>query len=137
MEELETVGAVETERRSGGGLWKALLFLMILAVIGGTFAVYHFGADGHIMINGQTVDNLQPWEVVGGVILGILGLIVGLVGGVVGILIGLGAALLAISLAFIGVAGSLFIVTGIVLGPFLLIALIFLMIRRSQRPEVI
>ncbi|NRA30990.1 MAG: hypothetical protein HRU11_12115 [Parvularculaceae bacterium] len=129
MEEIE-------ERRSGGGVWKFLLFLVILAVAGGTFAVYQWG-DGFIYINDKGLEDLQPWEVVGGVIIGILGLIVGLVAGAIGLLIGLGAALLAIALAMLGIFSGLFITAGVLLGPFLLLAAIILMMRRRTNPEVI
>lgn len=123
--------------RRGGGLWKFLLFIMIVAVALGTFAVYHYGADASISINGRSVDDLQPWEVVGGVIIGIIGLIIGLLGGAIGLLIGLSAAVLAVALAFLGIAAGLFITAGVVLGPFLLIAAIILLVRRRTHPEVI
>lgn len=129
MEEIE-------ERRSGGGVWKFLLFLVILAVAAGTFAAYQWG-DEVIYINGRGIEDLQPWEVVGGVAIGILGLIVGLLAGVIGLLIGLGAALLAISLAMLGIFSGLFITAGVLLGPFLLLAAIILLARRRTNPEVI
>ncbi|GGY40715.1 hypothetical protein [Parvularcula lutaonensis] len=130
MEEIE-------DRRGGGGVWKFLLFLMVVAVALGTYAVYHFGADADIYINGRTVDELQPWEVVGGVIIGIFGLIIGLIGGAIGLLIGLGAAILAIALAMLGIMTGLFITAGVILGPFLLIAAIILLLRRRSHPEMI
>lgn len=129
MEELE-------ERRSGGGIWKFLLFVTIVAVAMGTFAAYQWG-DGYVYINDRGIEDLQPWEVVGGVIIGLLGLIVGLLAGAVGILIGIGAAVLAISLAMLGILSGVFITAGVLLGPFLLLAALILLMRRRTNPEVI
>lgn len=124
------------ERRTGGGFWKFMLFLTIVAVAMGTFAAYQWG-DGVVYINDRSIGELQPWEVVGGVVIGIVGLIVGLIAGAIGLLIGLGAALLAISLAMLGIMSGVFIVAGIVLGPFLLLAAIILLVRRRTNPEVV
>ena len=124
------------ERRSGGGVWKFLLFLMVVAVAMGTYSVYQWG-DGVITINGREISDLQPWEVVGGVAIGIVGLIVGLLAGAVGIMIGLGAALLAISLALLGVLSGVFITAGVLLGPFLLLAAIILLMRRRTNPDMV
>ncbi|MEM1381618.1 MAG: hypothetical protein AAGH41_13440 [Pseudomonadota bacterium] len=129
MEEIE-------ERRSGGGVWKFLLFLMIVAVAMGTYAAYQWG-DGVVTINDRAISEFQPWEVVGGVIIGILGLLVGLLAGVIGLLIGLGAAILAISLAMLGILSGVFITAGVLLGPFLLLAAVILLMRRRTNPEVI
>jgi len=129
MEEIE-------EQRSGGGFWKFLLFLMILAVVGGTVAAYQWG-EGFIYINDRGIEDLQPWEVAGGVVIGILGLIVGLFAGAIGLLIGLGAAILAIALAMLGIFSGLFITAGVLLGPFLLLAAVILLARRRSNPEVI
>lgn len=128
---------VEAKRGGGGGVLKFMLFLIIVAIALGTFAMYQYGAEWGVTVNGQTVDELQPWEVVGGVIIGIVGLIIGLLGGAIGLLIGLGAALVAIALAFAGVMVGLFVTAGIVLGPFLLLAAIILLARRKSQPEVV
>lgn len=122
------------ERRSGGGVWKFLLFLMIVAM--GTYAAYQWG-DGAIYIDGRSVSDLQPWEVVGGVIIGILGMIVGLAAGAVGLLIGLAATVLALALAMLGILSGLFITAGVLLGPFLLLAAVILLMRRKSQPEVV
>jgi hypothetical protein len=124
-------------RRGGGGIWKFLLFLMIVAVAMGTWAAYQYGAEWEMSINGRSFDELQPWEVIGGVIIGILGLIIGLIGGAIGIIIGLLAAAFAILMAFLGIFAGLFITAGVVLGPFLLLAAIILLMRRRSHPEVI
>lgn len=124
-------------RRGGGGALKFVLFLLIVAIAAGTYVAYQYGSDWNLTVNGRTIDDLQPWEVVGGVIIGILGLIVGLVGGVVGILIGLAATVVALALAFGGVAIGLFITAGVLLGPFLLLAAIILLARRKSHPEVV
>ncbi|MEM9840685.1 MAG: hypothetical protein AAF830_16230 [Pseudomonadota bacterium] len=124
------------ERRSGGGVWKFLLFLMIVAVAMGTYAAYQWG-DGYIEINGRGMEDLEVWEVIGGVIIGILGLIVGLAAGAVGLLIGLAATILALALAMLGILSGLFITAGVVLGPFLLLAAVILLMRRRKNPEVV
>lgn len=129
---------VQVRRGGGGAVLKFMLFLIVVAIAGGTYVAYTYGADWGVTINGETIDDLQPWEVVGGVIIGILGLIIGLVGGVLGLLIGLAAALVAIALAFGGIAFGLFITAGVILGPFLLLAAVILLIRRSSaEPEVV
>jgi hypothetical protein len=123
--------------RRGGGFWKFLLFLMIAAVAMGTWGAYQYGAEWDLVVNGRTFDELQPWEVVGGVIIGILGLIVGLVGGAIGLVIGLLAGAFAILMAFLGIFAGLFVTAGVVLGPFLLLAAIILLMRRRSHPEAI
>lgn len=128
---------VEVRRSSGGGVLKFMLFLIVVAIALGTFAAYQYGGEWGMTINGATIDQLQPWEVVGGVIIGIIGLILGLVGGAIGLLVGLAAAAVAIALAFGGIAIGLFLTAGVVLGPFLLLAAIILLARRKSEPEVI
>lgn len=127
-------------RSGGGGVAKFMLFLFVVLIAAGTWAAYNYGGDASISINGRDFNELQPWEVVGGVIIGIFGLIIGLLGGAVGILIGLLATVLALALAFMGIFFGLFITAGVVLGPFLLVAMLFLLMRRGggrQRQEQI
>lgn len=112
-----------------------LVALLLVAVVAaGVWAVYQYG-DGQVMVNGRSVEDLQPWEVVGAVIIGIIGLVVGLAAGAVGLVIGLVGAVLAIVVGFIGVAAGLFITAGVLLGPFLLIAAIFLLFRRRGNDD--
>ena len=128
---------VPEERKNGGGVGKFVLFLAIIAIASGTFAVYHYGADGHIIINGRGVDDLAPWEVVGAVIIGLLGLIVGLIGGLIGVIVALAAASVAIALGLLGIFAGIFLTAGFLLGPLLLIILIVMIIRRRTNPDVI
>lgn len=109
-----------------------LVFLALLAL--GTYAAYTYG-DAHIYIDGRTIEELEPWEVIGGVAIGILGAIFGLAMGVVGLVIGLAAAIVSIVLALAGVAAGLFITAGTLLGPFLLIAAIILLLRRPKASD--
>jgi hypothetical protein len=130
----------DLERKTGrgtGAVWKFLLFLMIVAVVMGTWATYQYGAEWNVSINGRGIDELQPWEVVGGVVIGLVGLVVGLIGGAIGLIIGLLAAALAIMLAVLGIAAGVFFTAGFFLGPFLLLAAIILLIRRRTHPETI
>ncbi|MEE4210538.1 MAG: hypothetical protein V2I43_14895 [Parvularcula sp.] len=128
---------VEGERKRGGGAMKFALFIMIMLVAAASVAVYHFGADGSIMINGRGVDQLAWWEVVGGVLIGLVGLVIGLAGGAIGLVVGLLAAFLAIALSLLGIFAGLFITAGVVLGPFLLIAAIIILMRRRTHPDVV
>jgi hypothetical protein len=127
----------ETVEKKGGGALKFALFIMIMLVAAASVAVYHFGADGAIMIDGRTVDQLAWWEVVGGVLIGFVGLFLGLAGGLIGLVIGLGAAFVAIALSLLGIFAGLFITAGVVLGPFLLIAAIIILMRRRTNPDVV
>jgi hypothetical protein len=108
-----------------------ILLVFIGLIVAGTWAAYTHG-EGHIYIDGRTVSELEPWEVVGGVIIGIFGAIIGLAGGALGLIIGLAATVVAFALGLMGVAAGLFITAGVVLGPFLLIAAIILLMRRGQ-----
>lgn len=120
------------QRGKSSVLMMSLIVLLILTAIG-TAAAYNYG-EGHLIIDGRTVSEMQPWEVVGGVIAGIIGLIVALVLGVAGLIIGILAMMIALALAFAGVAVGLFISAGTVLGPFLLLAAIILLLRRNRQP---
>lgn len=115
---------------SGMGLW-ALLFVIVALIAAGTWGAYTYG-EGVFTIDGRTISELEPWEVIGGVIIGILGLLVGLVAGAIGLVVGLIAAVASIALGLAGVAVGLFITAGTLLGPFLLIAAIILLMRRRQ-----
>lgn len=121
------------QRGSGTGLMVTLLLIVGVIALG-TWAAYTYG-DSHIVIDGRSVDQLEPWEVVGGVILGIVGLVIGLTMGAIGLLIGLVAMVGSLALAFAGIAVGLFITAGVVLGPFLLLAAIILLVRRGGRSQ--
>jgi hypothetical protein len=125
----------QTETKKGGGFGKFVLFLFVALVAMGIFSAYHW--NDFIEINGQAAQDLEIYEVVGAVILGVVGLFIGLVGGAIGILAALVAAVIGISLALIGVLSSIFIVAGVIFGPFLLIAAIILLMRRRHRPEMV
>lgn len=121
---------LQSQRGNSGGVM-LIVILFIAIVAAGTWAAYTYG-EGHVMIDGRTISELEPWEVVGGVILGILGLFIGLTMGILGLLIGLIAAVVSIVLALAGVFVGLFITAGTLLGPFLLLAAIILLMRRKK-----
>lgn len=123
-------------RRGGGAGVAATITLFILfgIVAAGVWAVYHFG-DGHIQIDGRGLDDLDFWEVVLGVVIGVVGAIIGVLGGLFGVIVGLGAALMALVLAAAGVAAGLFITAGVLLGPILLLAAIVMLVRRAGREK--
>ncbi|MEO1041581.1 MAG: hypothetical protein AAFX52_04760 [Pseudomonadota bacterium] len=127
----------EREKKSGGGIAKFFLFLMILAIAAGTYALYQHGADGNITINGRGVDDLALWEVVGAVMIGFLGLVVGLIGGLIGVVVALAAASIAIVLGLLGIFAGIFLTAGFLFGPILLIILIVIVIRKRTNPDVI
>ena len=124
---------IQRNTQSGNGTTLTVLLVLFIALVAaGTWAAYTYG-DGHIVMNGQTIDELQPWEVVLGVVIGILGAIIGILAGFVGIIIGLLAAAFSIALAFVGVAASLFVVAGVLAGPVLLLALVIYLFTRNNR----
>ncbi len=123
---------IQRNTQSGNGTTLTVLLVLFIALVAaGTWAAYTYG-DGHIIMNGQTIDELQPWEVVLGVVIGILGAIIGILAGFVGIIIGLLAAAFSIALAFVGVAASLFVVAGVLAGPVLLLALVIYLFTRNS-----
>ena len=107
-----------------------VLFIAVIAA--GVWAVYTYG-EGHVIIDGRTVSELEPWEIIGGVIAGVIALIVGLTVGLIGLIIGLVAMVISIVLGLIGVMAGLFITIGTLLGPFLLLAAIILLMRRNKQ----
>ncbi|MEM6914827.1 MAG: hypothetical protein AAF511_12720 [Pseudomonadota bacterium] len=127
----------ESEKKAGGGFAKFLLFLMILAIALGTYTLYSYGADGHITINGRSVDDLALWEVAGAVAIGFVGLVIGLIGGLIGVVVALAAASIAVALGLLGIFAGIFLTAGFLLGPILLIILIVMVIRKRTNPDVI
>lgn len=117
------------QRGSGSSVFLALLFFAVV-VGAGIWAAYTYG-EGHLVIDGRTVSELEIWEVAGAVVIGVVGLIVGLLGGLLGLAIGLVAMVFSIVLGVIGIAAGLFITAGTLLGPFLLLAAVILLIRRE------
>ena len=90
-----------------------LVFLIFAAlVVVGTLAAYHYADEGFVVINGQTVTDLAPWEVAGGIAIGIIFAMIALLVGVIGLAIGLVATVVSIALALAGVAVGLFITAG-------------------------
>ncbi len=126
---------INRSTQSGSGTtFTVTLLLFIALVAAGVWAVYTYG-DGHIVINDRTLDDLQPWEVVLGVVIGIIGAIIGILAGLVGVIIGLVAAFLSIVMALLGVAAGLFIFAGVLAGPVLLLAGIIILMTRSKRQQ--
>lgn len=123
----------QSERGSSTSSTLIILFFIAL-ITAGVWAVYTYG-EGHVIIDGRTVSELEPWEVVGAVIAGIIGLVIGLAAGLLGLIIGLVAMVLSLALGLIGVAAGLFIGIGTALGPFLLLAAIILLMRRKDSGE--
>ena len=119
------------QQRGNSSAATLVLVIFVLLVAAGTWAVYQYGGDADVIINGKSLEELQPWEVIGAVVIGIVGLIVGLAAGLVGLLIGLVAMVVSIVLGLIGVAAGLFITAGVLMGPFLLLAAIILLMRRQ------
>ncbi|MGV6820440.1 MAG: hypothetical protein ACWA5T_08070 [Parvularcula sp.] len=133
-----TQAMVRKQQQRGNGNAITLVMVIFIALVAiGTWAAYHYGGD-HISINGRGVSELEPWEVVGGVIIGILGAVFGLMMGAFGLVIGLIAMVASIVLALAGVAVGLFVSAGTLLGPFLLLAAIILLLRKQNdetKPE--
>lgn len=130
---------VKTDHRRAaqrGNSSALMLFLIAFFVLVGLgiWVAYTYG-EGYIVIGDRTVSELQPWEVAGAVVIGIVGLVIGLIGGAIGLLVGLAAMILSLVLGVIGVAAGLFIAAGTLLGPFLLLAAIILLIRRQPKDD--
>lgn len=123
------------QKRSAMGSILLVTGIFVLVIGLATWAAYTFG-EGHIVIDGRDISDLEPWEVAGGIIAGIIGLIIGLTFGVLGLLIGLIATVFSIVLAIAGIAVGLFISVGVFLGPFLLLAAIIILIRRQKDQKV-
>lgn len=122
----------KTQQRGSSSTATLVILVFIAIVAAGTWAVYHYGGDANIIVNGKSLVELELWEVIGAVIIGIFGLIIGLVAGLVGLMIGLAAMVISIVLGLIGIAAGLFITAGTLLGPFLLLAAIILLLRRNK-----
>ncbi len=121
--------------QKGGSTTLTIFLILFLALVAaGTWAVYNYG-DGHVVINDRTLDELQVWEVMLGVVIGIIGAIIGILAGLVGVIIGLVAAILSVGLALAGVAVGMFVVAGVLAGPILLLAGIIILISRGNRKK--
>ncbi len=99
-----------------------LLVIMILLFVAGFFV--HYQIEPIVHLDGRS-ETLAPWEVAGGLIVGLAGLIVGLFVAFIGIVVALGATGL-----------GLLIAVGTVVGPFLLAWLIFKAISNNKRDRV-
>lgn len=119
--------------RKGGRAFITSLYIILFLVVIGTWAVYQFGPEHDITINGRDLSELEPWEVVGGVIIAILATAVALIGGLIALVVSLAAAVLALLLAAAGVAVGLFFTAGVLLGPALLLVGIILLFRRGKK----
>ncbi|MGV6802336.1 MAG: hypothetical protein ACWA5L_10480 [bacterium] len=129
----QNVPKIRGQAGQGSVLMISFITLLILTAIG-VWAAYAYG-DGAIYIDGKTVSEMQPWEVIGGVVAGIFGLILALILGTIGLIIGIIALILALLLAAAGVAVGLFVSVGTALGPFLLIAAVILLLRKNNRKD--
>ncbi|GAB4531423.1 MAG: hypothetical protein Tsb0010_12810 [Parvularculaceae bacterium] len=114
--------------------WLIALLLVIGLFAAGVWAVYTYG-EGNIYIGDRTVSELEWWEVAGALAAGVVALIIGLIGGLLGLIVGLFAAVVALAIGALGIFAGLFITTGVLLGPVLLLVLIILMIRRGGKAE--
>ncbi len=115
-------------------VWRNATLLVLALVAFGTWWVYQYGGE-HVSINGHTIDQLQPWEVVGGVLLAIIGTAIAIIGGLIALIIGLAATVIALLLAAGGVAVGLFFTLGTLLGPALLAVAIIMLIQRGNRKK--
>ena len=121
-------------RAGGAAGWIFTLLVVIGLFAAGIWAVYTYG-EGHIYIDGRSVNELEWWEIAGGLAAGAAALIIGLVGGLLGLVIALFATVVALVLGALGIFAGLFITAGVLLGPILLLVLIIIMIRRGGRAE--
>jgi len=113
--------------------WRNATVIVLILVAVGTWAFYHYGAEYDITIDGRSIDQLQPWEVVGGVLLAIMGTAIAIIGGLIALIVGLAAAVIALLLAAAGIAVGLFFTLGTLLGPALLAVGVIMLIQRSKR----
>ncbi|GGD07653.1 hypothetical protein [Aquisalinus flavus] len=131
---------LKPERRSN----RTHTWLIVLVVVAGLFAVsglslHHFGG-GIVTVDGQTLHDLNPFEAIIAVIVGVLATIfavlIAIIATIFGVLMGLIGAMIGILGAFFGI----FVAILVVASPFLFIALIVWLIvkatgnGRSSRP---
>ena len=120
----------ETVRPSRGGTAWGLLILIALAAAAVAY-VYFGGYD--ITIDGHRIEDVNPIELLIGLIVGVLAAVIGIAAGLVGVFVGIGAALIALILAAFGIAAGLLVALGAFLGPILLIAAIVMLARESGK----
>ena len=127
---------IKRHAQTGGSTTLTITLLLFIALVGcGTWAIYNFAEESVLVVGNQTLEELELWEVVGGVAIGLIAAILGILAGLVGIVIGLIAAALSIALSLLGTAIGLFVVAGVFAGPVLLLAAVIIMINRSSRPK--
>lgn len=112
------------ERRSN----RTHTWLIVVLVILGLFAIsgvslHHFGGD-FITIDGRTMSDLNPFEAILAVIVGVFAAIVAVIVAILATLIGLAAGLFGLLIGLLGAALGIIVAVGVVAGPFIVIGLI-------------
>ncbi|MEM1380143.1 MAG: hypothetical protein AAGH41_05915 [Pseudomonadota bacterium] len=108
----------------------------VVGTVGLSLAIYLTGGET-VAQSAVAVDEMGMFEVTSAAAFGVASVVISLVMGLIGLVTAAGTAVIGLAFGALGIAGAVVIGAGVVTGPILLAAALYIVIKRRFYPDVI